>query len=78
MQKQNGDETLKFVKHRKLGSYHLYIYKSGEYYVLQMTYKSKDDPSYQWGKYVTHDKRLSAVVAKYNYCIEDYKLRMGE
>lgn len=68
-------DTIKYIKHRQLGSYELYIYKSGAYYVLQMEYKSKDDPSYHWSKNVSYDTKLSAVELVYKRCIEDYKLR---
>lgn len=76
MHKEN--DTLKFIRHRKLSNYRLYIYKdymSGKY-VLQEEYwhNSKALQSHN----ITYDSRLAPVVMAYNRAIEEYKLYRGE
>lgn len=70
------NDVVKIERRRTLGSYQLYIYKSGEQYVLQMEYKSKDDPAMHWGKYVASDRDLAAMIGIYNNCIADYNAKM--
>lgn len=66
-----GKDTCELVRHRKLGSYELYIYKCAGHYVLD----ELERPAR--GHNITYGRRLDTVLATYNRCVREAQAMRG-